>query len=345
VIGSLTPERVDAVLRPKVDAALNLHELTQGMELTAFVMFSGAAGVLGVAGQGSYAAANSFLDALALRRHAAGLPAQSLAWGLWDVGDGMAGTLSETDQQRVGRTGGRPLDAGQALRLFDVATALDAAVLVPARVDLDVMRDGAETPALFRGLVRGVRRRTAEAASGEAETLRHRLAGLPEDERAAALLDTVRAQAALILGHAGPSAIEPDKAFNELGFDSLSAVEFRNRINSVTGLRLSPTLVFDYPSARALAEHIGVELAPETGRDGAPGSGEDQVRKILQSIPLSRIRDAGLMEGLLQLAGVRAEHAMAEDGGERESIDVMDADSLISMALDTADLDDETWEA
>ncbi|MFC4536969.1 SDR family NAD(P)-dependent oxidoreductase [Sphaerisporangium dianthi] len=347
VIGSLTPERVDAVLRPKVDAALNLHELTQSMKLTAFVMFSGAAGVLGVAGQGNYAAANSFLDALALRRRAAGLPAQSLAWGLWDVGDGMAGTLSETDQQRVGRTGGRSLDAGQALRLFDVATALDAAVLVPARVDLDVMRDRAETPALFRGLVRGVRRRTAEAGSDAPATLRHRLAGLPEDERAAALLDAVRAEAAVILGHAGPSAIEPDKAFNELGFDSLSAVEFRNRINSVTGLRLPPTLVFDYPSARDLAEHIGAELAPEKGRDGAAGPGEDQVRKILQSIPLSRIRDSGLMEGLLQLAGVRAEHATADDGGGGggESIDVMDADSLISMALDTADLDDETWEA
>jgi acyl transferase domain-containing protein/short-subunit dehydrogenase/acyl carrier protein len=317
VIASLTPERIDTVFRPKVDAALNLHHLTRDLKLSAFVVFSSATGVVGNAGQGNYAAANAFLDALATHRRAHGLAAQSLAWGLWDDQAGMAG---DADVSRMGRTGVNALSAAQGLALFDTAGTLDAASVVPMRLDLKTLGEMGEVPELFRSLVRNpVRRATAGS-----DSLNRRLAGVSAGERAVVLLDVVRTQAAAILGHAGPEAVEPERAFNELGFDSLSAVEFRNQINAVTGLRLPPTLVFDYPNPLSLAEFLDSELAPAAGV--APG--EDEIRRILQAIPFSRLRDAGVMDTLLELAGLREERRTGD------SIDDMDADALINMALE-----------
>ncbi|TLP50432.1 type I polyketide synthase, partial [Microbispora triticiradicis] len=261
VIGSLTPERMDRVLRPKVDAALNLHELTRDRELAAFVLFSSASGVFGTPGQGSYAAANAFLDALAAHRRANGLTAQSLAWGLWADDAGMAGELGDADRQRLSRNGVEPLSARQGLELFDVACTVDSGTLVPIRLDFAALAEaGAELPSLFRTLVRVPTRRVAAAAGGAASAVRERFAGLTAAERVAAALDIVRTQAAAVLGHAGVEAIEPDRAFGELGFDSLSAVELRNGLNAVTGLRLPASLVFDYPNALAVAEHIAAEV-------------------------------------------------------------------------------------
>jgi acyl transferase domain-containing protein/short-subunit dehydrogenase/acyl carrier protein len=340
VIASLTPERVDTVLRPKVDAALNLHDLTADKNLTAFVLFSSAAGVFGNPGQGNYAAANTFLDALATHRRANGLPAQSLAWGLWgDEAEGMAGELSQADLERMHRTGVHALSAREGLELFDTAGTLPAAALVPIRLDVKALRTaGEELPALFRGLVRTTTRRTAAAggAPGSATALRQQLTGLSAEDQEALLLDTVRTHAATTLGHAGADAIDPERAFSELGFDSLSAVEFRNVLNGLSGLRLPPTLVFDYPNARALAHHIRAELVPDSGGDGdAEGSGEAEIRAALQAIPLNRLRDAGLLEALLELGGVsdgRTEPDEADEAWEG-SIDDMDAESLISLAL------------
>ncbi|WP_326657839.1 type I polyketide synthase [Streptomyces sp. NBC_00385] len=343
VIGSLTAERVGAVLRPKVDAALNLHELTRDMDLAAFVLFSSAAGVIGNPGQGNYAAANAFLDALATYRRAEGLPAQSLAWGPW-VDGGMADSLQSADSQRMHRTGIQSLSADEGAALFDAAETAGGAALVTMRVDLTGTgapeRD--DLPDLFRGLVRPRGQRGTDATASGAAAFRRRMDALTDEERAEQVLDLVRAHAAAILGYAGPSAIEPDRAFKELGFDSLAAVEFRNGLAQATGLRPPATLVFDYPNSRALAQYLAEELRPDSPTDDE-AVGEERVRRILQGIPLSRLRDAGLMEVLFELAGAHDEPVHPAEGTDENSpasIDSMDAESLISMALDGSGLDD-----
>ncbi|MFD7501069.1 type I polyketide synthase, partial [Streptomyces sp. NPDC059850] len=264
VLGSLTPERVAGVLRPKVDAALNLHELTRDDDLSAFVLFSGAAAVFGAPGQASYAAANSFLEALAQQRVAQGLPATALAWGLW-AGEGMGSGLDEVGLRRIARGGGAPIAADEGLALFDAAQADGAAVLFPMRVDYAGLRTEAAAtgivPALFRGLVRApVRRAATAAATADGSSLVRRLAGLARPERDRALLELVCGRVATVLGYAGPEAVEPGRAFRELGFDSLTAVELRNDLKTVTGLRLPATLVFDYPTPNALAGYLRDEL-------------------------------------------------------------------------------------
>ncbi|WP_345025208.1 type I polyketide synthase, partial [Streptomyces sedi] len=264
-IGSLTPERIDAVFRPKVDAAWHLHELTRDRELSAFVLFSSVAGVLGGPGQGNYAAANAFLDALAQQRRAAGLPATSLAWGLWASEGGMAGSLGAGDTRRITGGGLVPIEPDEGLALFDAAGSADRAVLVPLPLDLPTLRRQARSqpvPPLLRGLVRAPARRAAAAAGAAADgsALARSLAGLTEAERGKALLELVRTHAATVLGHNSAHAIAPERPFRELGFDSLSSVELRNRLNGATELRLPATLVFDYPTPAALAAFIGSEF-------------------------------------------------------------------------------------
>ncbi|MEY9969559.1 acyl transferase domain-containing protein/thioesterase domain-containing protein/acyl carrier protein [Streptacidiphilus sp. MAP12-16] len=278
VISSLTPERIDGVLRPKVDAAWHLHELTADLDLSAFVLFSSAAGVFGAGGQGNYAAANAFLDALAQHRRALGLPATSLAWGLWaDEGGtgGMGGALGSSDAQRMARGGVAALSPAEGLHLFDVSAGADEALLVPIRLDLAGLRAQADSgmlPPLLRSLLRMPLRRTAEAGmrSGGNSPLAQRLAALPEAEREAALLEVVRSEAAAVLGYAGSHAVDADRAFKDLGFDSLTAVELRNRLNAATGLRLPATLVFDYPNPAALADLLRGEVLGTLPSDDVP---------------------------------------------------------------------------
>ncbi|MGX1663320.1 SDR family NAD(P)-dependent oxidoreductase [Streptomyces sp. NPDC055366] len=257
VIESLTPERIDTVFRPKVDAARHLHELTRDLDLSAFVLFSSAAGTFGNAGQANYSAANAFLDALAQHRRAQGLPATSLAWGLWADASGMTDDLAATDRGRLARAGVTALSAEEGLRLFDAALALPSAVAVPMRLDLAPLRARPETvPPLLRALVRTARPEAAKADGG----LAARISALPGEERLPALLDLVRTCVAAVLGHASAAAVEAERAFDELGFDSLTAVELRNRLDAATGLRLPATLVFDYPTPLALAKHLGATL-------------------------------------------------------------------------------------
>ncbi|TDV56120.1 type I polyketide synthase [Actinophytocola oryzae] len=260
ILASLTPEHLDTVLRPKVDAALNLHELTKGMDLAVFALFSSAAGVLGTPGQGNYAAANAALDALAQHRHAHGLPATALAWGMWAQATGMTAHLDHTDLARMSRGGVLPMSTEDGLALFDTAVRVDHAFVVPAKLDLPALRHlGRTTPLspVLRGLVRA--RRTA-ATTGQATGLRHQLAGLSPADQDRTLLELVNTNVATVLGHSSPDAVAPNRAFTELGFDSLTAVELRNHLNNATGLRLPATLVFDYPTPGALARQLRAEL-------------------------------------------------------------------------------------
>ncbi|WP_344867073.1 acyl carrier protein, partial [Planomonospora alba] len=223
---------------------------------------------------------------------------------------------------------------------FDAAVAAGDAVLVPAKLDTAALaRYGDDLPALFRGLVRVPARRAAAGTAAPAGQAA-RLAGLPAEEREEALLDLVRAEAAAVLEHGSAEAIEPDRAFGDFGFDSLSAVEFRNRLNAATGLRLPSTLVFDYPNVRALAGHLAAELAPP---DDA-SSGEERIRRILSSIPLARLRDAGLMESLLELAGVQEDAVYTDERDEQDSIDMMDPERMIDMALNGSSGSDDMQE-
>ncbi|WP_147264828.1 beta-ketoacyl reductase, partial [Streptomyces sp. NBRC 110611] len=258
VVTSLTPERLSAVLRPKADAAWHLHEATEGLDLAAFVLYSSISGVLGTAGQGNYAAGNVFLDALAGHRRAHGLPAHSLAWGAWAPSGGMTATLSEADMQRIASYGATPLTAEQGLALFDAATATDASHLVALGPVAAGSRDRGPVPPVLRGLVKGARRSAAGATSGtdvSVELVRRLREARPE-ERSRVMADVVRAEAAAVLGHASAKAVDARREFKELGFDSLTSVELRNRLSAATGLRLTATLVFDYPSPAALADHL-----------------------------------------------------------------------------------------
>ncbi|MEU9508198.1 SDR family NAD(P)-dependent oxidoreductase, partial [Micromonospora sp. NPDC048170] len=254
-IESLTPERVDAVLRAKVDAALNLHELAGDVEL--FVLFSSATGVLGTAGQANYAAANAFLDALAARRRASGRTATSLAWGLWAPdGGAMTGGLTEADLARIGRNGVLAHTVEEGLALFDAACRTDEPCLVPIKLNMTTLRTSTTAPPPLRSFTRP--RRATPA--GPAVPLSRRLAGLAEPEQREALLELVRTNVASVLAHGSVESVRADQAFKQLGFDSLTAVELRNRLNQATGLRLPATLTFDHPTPAALVEHLIGEL-------------------------------------------------------------------------------------
>ncbi|MET8074557.1 type I polyketide synthase, partial [Streptomyces sp. NPDC005271] len=259
IVSSLTSERLRTVLRPKADAAWNLHELTASADLTAFVLFSSAAGVLGAAGQANYAAANAFLDALARHRRAHGRPAHSLAWGLWERRGQMSGALTGRDLARVSRGGMSALSVEAGLALFDAALAADEPVLVPMVLDPAAARSGgAAVPPVLRGLVRTPARRVSRETAPTG--LRERIRTMSPAERGKAVLDVVLRHVGAVLGHAPGSAVEADRAFSDLGFDSLTAVDLRNQLADAAGVRLPATLVFDYPTPRALADHLHAEL-------------------------------------------------------------------------------------
>jgi benzoate-CoA ligase family protein len=268
VIESLTAARVARVLEPKIDAAWHLHELTKHLDLSMFVLFSSASATLGSPGQGNYAAANCFLDALAAHRRARGLPGTSIAWGYWEQASEMTGGLGKTDFARMARQGLLPLSVEEGLDLFDAVQDADRAHSVPIRLDIAAVRAQARTgtlPGLLRSLVRVPARRLADAGS-----LVDRLAEVPEAERESVIVELVRSEVANVLGHVSASAIHPDRAFKDLGFDSLAAVELRNRLNVLTGGRLPATLAFDYPNTTILGRHL-LDRAEGVQRRRSPG--------------------------------------------------------------------------
>ncbi|MBT2902282.1 type I polyketide synthase, partial [Streptomyces sp. McG3] len=349
-VGGLTPEQLGRVLRPKVDAAVNLHRLTHHMNLAAFVLFSSFSGVLGSAGQANYASANAFLDALAQHRRALGLPGVSLAWGLWEQSSGITARLDRGDLARGNRAGVRALTTEQALALFDRGLTADRALLVPVALDQRALAARAVTepvPQLFRDLVRVPARRTAAAHAGtggqDGPSLIERLAAVPAEKRDALLLDVVRGHAATVLGHGSPGTVGAETGFLDQGFDSLTAVELRNRLALESGLRLPATVIFDYPTPTALARYLGEELSVADGTDTRAAE-EGRVRRALSAIPLNRLREAGVLDTLVRLAGletvdaaVGAPAADGDSGGTAEGdgtagIDDMDLDDLLRLA-------------
>ncbi|WP_030988003.1 type I polyketide synthase [Streptomyces sp. NRRL WC-3744] len=327
VLATLDADKVDRVLRPKVDAAWNLHELTRDTDLSAFVLLSSTAGLLVGGGQANYAAANTFLDGLAAHRRSLGLPAVSLAYGLWSGSGGMSAGIDAADLERLRRLGLPPLTPAQGLRTFDAGLGGEDAVVVPVRLDAAAVRarpDG--VPALLRGLVRPARRRGAEPAAGApAGSWRERLAPLPDADRDRALLELVRTHVAGVLGHPSPESVDPGRAFQEMGFDSLAAVELRNLLAGATGLTLPATLVFDQPTPRALAAHLKTALVPGPADQARSALAElDRLEAALHALPDqdgSHARVTARLEALLR--GWQDSHAHPTEPGS--PADVRDA--------------------
>ncbi len=327
VLGALDPERLERVMRPKVDGAWNLHELTAGSQPSEFLLFSSVSGVLGGAAQANYAAANAFLDALATYRQARGLAATSLAWGLVDLGEDGDG-LDEAGRARMARAGIAPLGADLALALFDRARAAGEPLLAPIELERAGLRAQARDgllPAIMRGLAPGSGRRGGARAS-----LAERLVGVPRDERPALVLELVRDHVAAVLGYGSGQEVEAERAFLDLGFDSLAAVEFRNRLSAATGLRLPPTLAFDYPSPAALAGYLAAAADPE-GAD----SPEAEIEEALESLE-AKLAAVGGDRGARERVSMRLRTALAglsgAETGEAEAD--MAADDLGSMSDD-----------
>ncbi|WP_411757377.1 type I polyketide synthase [Streptomyces venezuelae] len=340
VIDGLTPERFATVLAPKADAALTLHELTRDLGLSAFVLFSGVAGTLGDAGQGNYAAANSYLDALAEQRHADGLPATSVAWGRWgDSGLAADGAIGE----RLDRGGVPAMAPRAAIRALQQALDHAEAAVAVADIQWDRFTPGytAVRPSPFLGDLPEVRRlaQTAAAATDTgtegtpAEALRRRLSAMPQAEQAVVVLELVRSHAAHALGHPTTDEVGAGRAFKELGFDSLIALELRNRLNAATGLKLPATLVFDHPTPAVLADFLRAEIVQDGSTGAAPGIAElerlESVLSVLDPDGETRADIASRLQALLAKWGEPQAHS--SDGAVAEKLQEATPDELFDF--------------
>jgi acyl transferase domain-containing protein/acyl carrier protein len=341
---NVTAEDLAYVIAPKLLGAELLDELLDGVELDAFVLFSSIAAVWGSGGQGAYAAGNAYLDALAQRRRGRGLPATSVAWGPWTE----SGMFSDGAPAQLRRRGLRVMPPSVAMAGLRHALAVgDTCVTV---VDLE----WADFHPLFTALrpspllsdlpaVRALSAAPAPAAAPEATADRDLLAELrplPEAERRAALLEMVRVDAAKVLGHSSVDVIETDRGFLDLGFDSLTAVELRNLLTAATGHELPTTVVFDYPTPAGLADHLHEELFGDAGADPGDSGDEERVRRVLAAIPLDRLREAGLLDQLLQLGHAVAGPAVAPPAAQpapEAEIRELDVAGLVRMALEGTD--------
>ncbi len=316
LVAALTAEQLDTVLRPKTDAALHLHELTREADLGAFVLFSSIAGVIGGAGQGNYAAANAFLDALAHHRRAQGLAATSIAWGLWQNANGMAGALTQAELDRITHSGIQPLTADAGLALLDTAEDTDRPLLVAAALASATLREKAQAgilppvlhgilPATTAGTGRPASARTARTTDTGGPSMAQRIAGLTGEQRTAFFTDLVAHHVAAALGYGASQTVDTGREFAELGFDSLTAVELRNGLNGATGLRLPATLVFDYPNPAALAAYLDEQFpADDTAGDPSQPTAFDEFERlqaVLTSAPLDEAQRARMVKQLQSL--------------------------------------------
>ncbi|WP_421840493.1 SDR family NAD(P)-dependent oxidoreductase [Mycobacterium sp.] len=344
LLTSLTPTQIDRVLQPKIHAAWNLHELTRDTNLAMFVLYSSTTAILGGPGQANYAAANAFLDALAENRRAAGLPTISIAWGLWQHTSTMTSHLTDTDLARLHRAGINALTDNQALTLFDTAITSTHAHLTATHLNTQALHNNNEIPPLLRKLIQTTTPQTTTAPPTTAgrndapQALSRRLASLTEPECRRLLVDLIRDRAALVLGYGSRAAIGVRQEFKQLGLDSLTAVELRNKLNTATGLRLPTTIVFDHPTPEDLATHLLEELAPAAAAPDGPQRSNDEIRRLLAAIDPERLRRSGLLEALSKLTDGTApdvthspEQQPVADASAQ--LDDLGADDLINLAF------------
>lgn len=290
MLDSQTAERFDRVLSPKVSGAWNLHRLTEGMDLSAFVMFSSAAGILGAMGQANYAAANTFMDALAAYRRSRGLAAVSLAWGPWSVEESMTGALADAHNTRIARSGLIPFSEIEGLDLFDLAQDREESLLVPMSIDRAKFAKYADAGVLPAMLRRIIRPSTSSRQGAEAGALSKRLSNAAPHEHERIVLDAVRSEVAFVLGHSSPRDIQADRQFKDFGFDSLAAVELRNRLGRASGVALPATLIFDRPTPAALADYLLEQIAPDGQRPQAALDAElDKLERLLATVDATEI--------------------------------------------------------
>ncbi|WP_405862077.1 type I polyketide synthase [Streptomyces sp. NBC_00090] len=329
-IESLTPGQLARVLGPKAEAALHLDELTADLDLSSFVLFSSVAALIGSPGQGNYAAANATLDALAIRRRAGGLPATSLAWGLWGEAGGMGAGLDAAELARLERMGVGALSAEQGLALYDGAHQLDSAALVPVRLNTAALRAQARAgmlPALLRGLVRTPAQPTHHTTP-DTGSLARQLATATEEDRERIAIELVQTHVAAVLGHTTPETVDPERAFKDLGFDSLGAVELRNRLTQATGVRLPSTLVFDHPTPTAVAHHLLTEIGDTITTAPAEPVIDRELRKferaLTEVLEEDRQRVAARLRTLLASFGESEQPAAQRFGAATTADEVFD---------------------
>jgi acyl transferase domain-containing protein/NADPH:quinone reductase-like Zn-dependent oxidoreductase/acyl carrier protein len=328
VISSLTADQVERVFRPKVDGAWHLHELTRDLDLEVFALFSSIAATLGGPGQGNYAAANAFLDALAIHRRARGLPAVAMAWGPWEQTTGMTSQLDDADLSRMASGGVLTLSAEQGIELFDASQASDRAQYVLAHLDIAALRGRArneELPTVLYGLVRRQHRDNG-VAHDSSGSLAARLGDAPPAERLRIVLELLRAHTAAVLGHRSSDLVDSSRTFKELGFDSLAAVELRNRLVAASGLQLSATLIFDYPTLKALADYLANEMSVDiVDSTDKLDLDLDRLQLTLSSISAKEARRSGIAARLQSMLTIWTNEDDATDGDaaddELESVD------------------------
>ncbi len=305
ILTALTPERLDSVFSPKVDGAWHLHKLTEDLELDFFVMFSSISGVTGTPGQGNYAAANVFLDALAHHRRARGLPATAVAWGAWD-GQGMATRLSEADRTRFSRQGMDALAPAEGLELFEAAVMKGGALSVAAALDVSRMQrsmeeHGAQAPALFRSLFsRSAGARAESAGGGGGANLRKALSEAASEEHETVVLEMVRAEVAKALEFSSPEDVDVSLPLQDIGIDSLTAVLLRNQLSDMTGLALPAKIAFDHPNLRSLGQFL-LKKIQEAGL-GAAAAPAGEPAAARQAEGGKRVDDKAIRKGYLDPA-------------------------------------------
>ncbi|ACY15470.1 type I polyketide synthase [Haliangium ochraceum] len=329
LIDSLTSEQLHRVMRAKVEAAIHLHELTSASKLSAFILFSSFAGVLGSAGQANYAAANTFLDGLAQHRRARGLPALAIDWGYWADRSAISEHLRDSDLQRFARHGLRALSAETGLALFDAALRRPEPVLVATELDTTLpSRQADALPLLLRRLIqpKALPRTTADTYSFARD-----LAELAPEERERALVELVRREAASVLGISSPTTVDPRRPLQELGLDSLMALEIRNRLMQATKLRLQATVLFDHPTPAALAQLIGGQMFAAEAGDERVLAQLDQLEALVSELSPGELGRSQLISRLKSLSSRLSVAASAADASAAPSLEAATDDELFEF--------------
>jgi acyl carrier protein len=297
-----------------------------------FVLYSSAAAIFGNPGQANYAAANTFLDALAHHRHTQGLPAHSLAWGPWQTEHGMTRDLNQADVDRITRTGVNPLQPDEGLRLFDTACQSPYPLLVPLHLHTKTLRGQASSSTLPSLLTNLVPQRHRGSPTRNTQSLATQLAALPEQQQHHTLLELIRTHTATVLGHAGAETIPANRAFLELGFDSLTSIELRNRLAGTTGLSLPTTLVFDHPTLNKLAIHLLAELNVNEADDfSSVFEALSRLENVLSAALLEDDVQSKVMTRLKALLRAQSDSCQISESAPGESIEAASDEEIFDL--------------